>query len=139
MSAEREGGGAPLSPVAEPGSEAVFELATLSDVGTDRPENEDSCGHWIEHQSSAMFAVADGVGGYEGGEIASKMAIETTLEDYREVNVRGTQRLGPCVGEVGNFIGSWSTRPPCRCSSGDPPSGCNAPCSGPISRFIIAR
>lgn len=89
MTADREGGGAPPSSVAEPGvaepgSEAVFELAALSDVGTDRPENEDSCGHWIEHQSSVVFAVADGVGGYEGGEIASKMAIETTLEAYRE-------------------------------------------------------
>jgi hypothetical protein len=99
MSAHREGGGAPPSTVAQPGSEAVFELAALSDVGTDRPENEDSCGHWIEHQSSAVFAVADGVGGYEGGEIASKMAIETTLEAYREspVEWRAAKRLHRAV------------------------------------------
>lgn len=31
-----------------------------------------------------MFAVADGIGGYEGGEVASAMAIEVTLEAYRE-------------------------------------------------------
>ncbi len=33
---------------------------------------------------SAIFAVADGVGGYEGGEIASPMAIDITLAAYRD-------------------------------------------------------
>ena len=56
----------------------------LSDPGTDRPDNEDSCGHFIESPDTVMFAVADGVGGYEGGEIASRMAIDITLEAFRE-------------------------------------------------------
>jgi serine/threonine protein phosphatase PrpC len=64
--------------------EQVFELALLSDVGTTRPDNEDSCGHLVEGPDSVVFAVADGVGGYEGGEIASRMAIDITLEAYRE-------------------------------------------------------
>jgi protein phosphatase len=59
-------------------------LALLSDVGTDRPDNEDSCGHFIESHDSVVFAIADGVGGYEGGEVASRMAIDITLEAYRE-------------------------------------------------------
>jgi protein phosphatase len=67
-----------------PSVEQAFELALLSDVGTTRPDNEDSCGHFIESPDSVMFAVADGVGGYEGGEIASRMAIDITLEAYRE-------------------------------------------------------
>ncbi len=62
----------------------AFELALLSDVGTDRPDNEDCCGHFIEGPESALFAVADGVGGYEGGEIASRIAIDTTLSAFRE-------------------------------------------------------
>jgi len=62
----------------------VFELAVLSDVGTNRDNNEDSCGHLIDGDNSVVFAVADGVGGYEGGEVASAMAIEVTLEAYRE-------------------------------------------------------
>jgi len=72
------------SPAAPPSIEQAFDLALLSDVGTDRPDNEDSCGHFIETPDSVVFAVADGVGGYEGGEIASRMAIDITLEAYRE-------------------------------------------------------
>jgi serine/threonine protein phosphatase PrpC len=71
-------------PVEQQPAECTFELALLSDVGTDRPDNEDFCGHFIESPVSAIFAVADGVGGYEGGEIASRMAIETTLAAYRD-------------------------------------------------------
>lgn len=67
-----------------PSVEQAFELALLSDVGTTRPDNEDSCGHFIESPDSVVFAVADGVGGYEGGEVASRMAIDVTLQAYRE-------------------------------------------------------
>src|SRR5258705_13675988 len=72
------------SPAAPPSIEQDFDLALLSHVGTYRPDNEDSCGHFIESPESVVFAVADGVGGYEGGEIASRMAIDITLEAYRE-------------------------------------------------------
>ena len=72
------------SPSAPPAVEIAFELALLSDVGTTRPDNEDSCGHFIENPDSVVFAVADGVGGYEGGEIASRMAVDILLEAYRE-------------------------------------------------------
>jgi PPM family protein phosphatase len=72
------------SPAAPPSLEQAFDLALLTDVGTNRPNNEDCCGHFIESPDSVVFAVADGVGGYEGGEIASRMAIDITLEAYRE-------------------------------------------------------
>ena len=72
------------SPSAPPSVEQAFEVALLSDVGTRRPDNEDSCGHFIESPDSVVFAVADGVGGYEGGEIASRMAVDILLEAYRE-------------------------------------------------------
>jgi len=72
------------SPATQPAIEQAFDLALLSDVGTSRPDNEDSCGHFVESPDSVVFAVADGVGGYEGGEIASRMAIDVTLETYRE-------------------------------------------------------
>jgi PPM family protein phosphatase len=71
-------------PSAPPSAEQAFELALLSDVGTSRPDNEDCCGHFIENPDCVVFAVADGVGGYEGGEIASRMAIDILLEAYRE-------------------------------------------------------
>lgn len=64
-------------------AEAAFDLAVLSDTGTAREHNEDACGHLIDDLGTAVFAVADGVGGYEGGEVASSMAIEITLEAWR--------------------------------------------------------
>ena len=68
--------------------EQAFELALLSDVGTNRPDNEDSCGHLIEGPDSVVFAVADGVGGYEGGEIASRMAVEITARSLSRESAR---------------------------------------------------
>lgn len=62
----------------------VFDLALLSDLGTNRDNNEDSCGSHEESENCVIFAVADGVGGYEGGEIASAQAIEVTLTAFRE-------------------------------------------------------
>ncbi len=59
-------------------------MFVLSDVGTNRPNNEDSCGFLIENNETAVFAVADGMGGYEGGEVASAMAVEITLQGWQE-------------------------------------------------------
>ncbi|HUY29184.1 MAG TPA: protein phosphatase 2C domain-containing protein [Candidatus Binataceae bacterium] len=70
-----------LEPVSHAG---IFDLALLSDVGTERPGNEDSCGHLIDDSATAVFAVADGIGGYEGGEVASAMAIELMLQAWSE-------------------------------------------------------
>jgi protein phosphatase len=63
---------------------STYDLAALSDVGPERPNNEDRTGHWIESPESALVVVADGVGGYEGGEIASETAVSVTLQAYRE-------------------------------------------------------
>jgi len=61
-----------------------FDLAVLSDAGTDRPDNEDACGYFIEGPEAALMVIADGIGGYEGGKIASRMAVDVTLAAYRE-------------------------------------------------------
>jgi protein phosphatase len=61
-----------------------FDIAVLSDVGTNRPDNEDSCAYILDGAASVVFAVADGMGGYKGGEVASEMAVRTTLERWRE-------------------------------------------------------
>jgi serine/threonine protein phosphatase PrpC len=71
------------SDTAAPGPDPAFDLALHTDVGTQREGNEDSCGHLVETDGTVVFLVADGVGGYEGGEIASAMAVETTLETFR--------------------------------------------------------
>jgi len=67
--------------VAEPG---VYDVAVLSDIGNERGNNEDFVGYSFEAPASLVMAVADGVGGVEGGELASQIAVESTLSTFRE-------------------------------------------------------
>jgi PPM family protein phosphatase len=67
------------------------EFAELSDKGLRRGHNEDFVGHVVptspaQVQSQGwLFALADGVGGQEKGEIASRLAVETTLAGFRKI------------------------------------------------------
>ena len=74
----------PKTILPEHNPEAAFDVFVLSDVGTNRTDNEDSCGFLIENPDEVIFAVADGMGGYEGGEVASSMAVEITLQAWRD-------------------------------------------------------
>jgi serine/threonine protein phosphatase PrpC len=65
-------------------ADSGFDLAVLSDIGHGRLANEDSCGSYVEGDGTAVFAVADGLGGYDGGAIASAMAVEVALKTYCE-------------------------------------------------------
>ena len=65
-----------------------LEFAELTDVGKVREHNEDSLGHAAPLNGAAnqgwLFAVADGVGGQDCGEVASRLAIETLQSGFRE-------------------------------------------------------
>lgn len=65
-------------------TEAALEIAALTDVGTSRTINEDACGSFAAGESHSLVAVADGVSGFEGGEVASRMAVEVVLRAYQE-------------------------------------------------------
>src|SRR5271166_305499 len=54
--------------------------AAKTDVGRQREHNEDACYTHIvvnDQKSSGIFIVADGMGGYHAGEVASQIAIDT--------------------------------------------------------------
>jgi serine/threonine protein phosphatase PrpC len=65
-----------------------LEFAELSDVGKVRGHNEDYVGHSAPatpddvRNRGWLFALADGVGGEDRGEVASRMAIETLQSEF---------------------------------------------------------
>ena len=65
-----------------------IEVACLTDVGLQRANNEDSYLYWEPEsdgeleQRGRLAVVADGMGGYEGGQEASRLAVETVQVVY---------------------------------------------------------
>jgi len=65
-----------------------IETASLTDVGLQRANNEDSLLYWEPEtdqefrRKGRLAIVADGMGGYEGGQEASRIAVETVRHLY---------------------------------------------------------
>src|SRR5512146_2755938 len=66
-----------------------LEFAELTDVGKVRDHNEDFLGHAAPSDAAGrnqgwLFAVADGGGGQDSGEVASRLAVETLQSGFCE-------------------------------------------------------
>ena len=75
------------------------EVAVQSDIGCQRENNEDSFGYW-EPEDDAQFKqkgrlaiVADGMGGYEGGQEASHLAVDTVTVFYKDFGGSDPQQI----------------------------------------------
>src|ERR1019366_478725 len=66
------------------------EFGEHSDIGKVRDTNEDSHGHVAPANSAQarsqgwLFVLADGVGGHERGEVASRTAVDCVVEGFRQ-------------------------------------------------------
>ena len=58
----------------------ILDIAGRTDTGRVRAQNEDSIG---EDLQIGLIVLADGMGGYKGGEIASAIAVKTIVEELR--------------------------------------------------------
>jgi serine/threonine protein phosphatase PrpC len=68
-------------------------LGGMSDVGLARQLNEDNWGWSRLSERASLYVVADGMGGHDGGEVASALAVKTLSQVLRE------RETDPPVGE----------------------------------------
>lgn len=85
-------------------------VGMLSDIGNCRKINEDYVGYF-ENEDLKVYVIADGMGGHNAGEVASKMAVESTieyikasdsLEDAEEVLVESILYSNKKINELSN-------------------------------------
>lgn len=94
-----------------------IESAAVSDRGLSekRPQNEDS---FLELNASGLFAVADGVGGAQAGDVASQMAMEILGEAFINIPPKADvevlmqiaiQRANEAIFQMSHDLASLST------------------------------
>lgn len=74
-------------------AEPKIAISTSTDTGPSRQRNEDACypasGSFLckPPESKAIAIVCDGIGGHEGGNVASNLAIATLLPEIEQLNL----------------------------------------------------
>ena len=64
----------------------VIESAGLSDVGKKRKENQD---YMFLDSAMGLYVVADGMGGHQAGEVASRLVVETIRDYFKQFHNGG--------------------------------------------------
>lgn len=79
--------------------------AERTHVGKVRKNNEDN---YAELPDKGLYLVCDGMGGYEGGEVASRLAVSTVVEFYGQAVEKGHEMTWP-----GNYDAALPLRTNC--------------------------
>lgn len=58
-----------------------MEMAAITHMGNVRENNEDA--YYLDTEHGRLFAIADGMGGHNAGEVASQMAIDTMVNVFK--------------------------------------------------------
>lgn len=67
-------------------------VGIISDIGNGRKVNEDFADYYID-KGICLYVIADGMGGHNAGEVASKMAVQNTIDYIKSIqNIENTQK-----------------------------------------------
>jgi serine/threonine protein phosphatase PrpC len=72
-------------------SALTLDFAAATDIGCHRGNNEDSFGYDADLH---IYVVCDGMGGSAAGEVASGMAVRTTIETFEQLNAQAASNEG---------------------------------------------
>lgn len=61
----------------------MFKVCHKTDIGLVRDSNQDACDSGLTPDGTAWAVVCDGMGGVHGGNVASSVAVETLIRQYR--------------------------------------------------------
>lgn len=84
-------------------TQSVIKIITQTDTGPTRQRNEDACyppNNVIiskPPQQNALAIVCDGIGGHEGGNVASNLAIETIHQQAKDLTSIPPQNIEPSI------------------------------------------
>lgn len=67
-------------------------VGIISDIGNSRKVNEDFADYYID-KDICLYVIADGMGGHNAGEVASKIAVQNTIDYIKSIqNIENTQK-----------------------------------------------